>query len=794
MSSITLSPLQRPLPPLGAAYEACPPSGGGGLAASLLAVRATGCPFAPREATSGASAASGAAEDASCDPTCVVCLETLTGAAVVCAERHSLCVSCIPGVIERLPPEALAAAGGVRLPCPVDGCASAPHDSTALYGADAVVRVARQAAALAAREHDAELTAALISATAFELELAERVRLLRAVIVERDLALHCPRCASPFAEYDGCNALSCSKCGAGFCGLCLVDCGANAHAHYYTTHGKNIFDRRLFESTHRAGRIARIAATVNDLLASSGAELARALVDDLARADLRDLQITAATVWDAVEGRAVPEVSRDSDAVGEGVSPLDEVKRAAAALSAAIDVTRVPDAVTAADDLDTKFAAIREFRRLLANSREAYVDAVIQLGLAPRLVDLLNKTPFSDRFRREVCSCIGAIAAGASDQTIAIIEAGAVPAVVGAAAHGFEAGPDCADAVALCETAMWSLGNIAGEDSDVAQEAIRSLSVATVVGKCLSTSARNTSVARTAAWAASNLARSISVETEAEQHEVLLASVASFIRGSTDAEALSEALWALGSLAKGSDESGVCAAVVDSGVVPRVVELVAHDLSVVSLPALRVVGYCAAGDVVATQSVVDAGVLAALPRHLDINTESCREATWIISNMCAGTAAQARAVVDTPHLLKGVVAILLHSEDARSLKEAAWAVANALTHDDDYVTERLLEFRAHEALLTKLSRFSAAKRNDRHDIEKALSRAIVVMLNYLSYGAPGGITFKSGAIFDAARELRDMREALRDWAGGANILRTHDSHVLLHAPACAQLAEDVVAV
>lgn len=52
-------------------------------------------------------------------------------------------------------------------------------------------------------------------------------------IVERILVLRCPRCNAAFVDFNGCLALTCAnpRCGCRFCGLCLRDCGADAHAH-----------------------------------------------------------------------------------------------------------------------------------------------------------------------------------------------------------------------------------------------------------------------------------------------------------------------------------------------------------------------------------------------------------------------------------------------------------------------------------------------------------------------------------------------------------------------------------
>lgn len=55
--------------------------------------------------------------------------------------------------------------------------------------------------------------------------------LARRHIVGELLTLKCPRCSQAFLDFSGCFALTCSKCGCGFCGWCLKDCGKDAHTH-----------------------------------------------------------------------------------------------------------------------------------------------------------------------------------------------------------------------------------------------------------------------------------------------------------------------------------------------------------------------------------------------------------------------------------------------------------------------------------------------------------------------------------------------------------------------------------
>lgn len=45
------------------------------------------------------------------------------------------------------------------------------------------------------------------------------------------LTLKCPRCSQAFVDFQNCFALTCGRCGCGFCAWCLRDCGDDAHRH-----------------------------------------------------------------------------------------------------------------------------------------------------------------------------------------------------------------------------------------------------------------------------------------------------------------------------------------------------------------------------------------------------------------------------------------------------------------------------------------------------------------------------------------------------------------------------------
>lgn len=61
--------------------------------------------------------------------------------------------------------------------------------------------------------------------------IALRAQQHRLHICDQILTLRCPRCSTAILDFDGCFALECNNCRAGFCGWCMRDCGVDAHSH-----------------------------------------------------------------------------------------------------------------------------------------------------------------------------------------------------------------------------------------------------------------------------------------------------------------------------------------------------------------------------------------------------------------------------------------------------------------------------------------------------------------------------------------------------------------------------------
>mmetsp|Transcript_9264 Transcript_9264/g.32175 ORF Transcript_9264/g.32175 Transcript_9264/m.32175 type:complete len:599 (+) Transcript_9264:26-1822(+) len=184
---------------------------------------------------------------------CVVCFDDGAHAArLECSDGHVVCSACAaPYVREASTAERAASlaeeGSGVRCPCastamaPASRCRAPPYSLKQLaavlderdFGAlvkarDA--RVERQVAEQMRDTHEAQIRRLREESASGGSEQA-RGEAAAKHLQEELLTLKCPRCRAAFVDYEGCNALVCSRCKCGFCAFCLADCGHDAHAH-----------------------------------------------------------------------------------------------------------------------------------------------------------------------------------------------------------------------------------------------------------------------------------------------------------------------------------------------------------------------------------------------------------------------------------------------------------------------------------------------------------------------------------------------------------------------------------
>lgn len=311
------------------------------------------------------------------------------------------------------------------------------------------------------------------------------------------------------------------------------------------------------------------------------------------------------------------------------------------------------------DQLRVAFEAIR---RLLSRSRNAPVDEVIQSGLIDALVQALYVE--DEKVRFEAAWGLTNIVSGTSEQTMAVVNKGAV-----------------APLVALCksptsrvaEQACWAIANIAGENPDTRNLVLEAGILDAVEPLFNKLDELNVEFVRTLAWLHSNLCRHKSPAVELN----VLRVIASRLRKClvhNDATVRQDSCWALGYLTDGSDDQVNVA--LETDCFQPAVELLKSSKDAEVAPALRVVGNFAAGSDVLTQVVVDNGILDVI-RLLMERTRSqiiLKESCWVLSNVIAGTREQINAVIKAK-LISSIVNVL-ETGDTRSKIEASWAFAN----------------------------------------------------------------------------------------------------------------------
>lgn len=361
-----------------------------------------------------------------------------------------------------------------------------------------------------------------------------------------------------------------------------------------------------------------------------------------------------------------------------------------------------------------RYQGVRQFRMMLSVSGDIPIQAVIDTGVVPRLVEFLDSSNASyATLQFEAAWALTNIASGTTEQTQVVVAAGAIPKFLQLLEHPQEE---------IREQGMWGLGNISGDRADF-RDLILSTTETSVVSmfvRACEASHRKSTV-RTGIWSLSNLCRG---KPRPSFHQISSAIpyISTVISSTTDPDCLSDSCWALDGLSEYPE--GVLA-MVSCGTVPLLINLLASNDVAIQRPALRVLGQIVAGTVDQTQHVLDHGLLNYLPPLLRSMRKGIRKDTcWTLSNIAAGSPAQLQALLNKG-LLEEVMAVFETGTELEVRKEAAWVICNACSSQTDDHLQYMVSIDAMRPLCEMLLL---------DDDEKMLEVALDAIENLLAFG------------------------------------------------------------
>ncbi|KNC76659.1 serine/threonine protein kinase, variant 2 [Sphaeroforma arctica JP610] len=220
-----------------------------------------------------------------------------------CRDGHTLCRSCAQAHIRECCNVNYNGPGRVRdtheLLCPnhPGECLAVPYTNAqlaAVLGAAAYETYLRSIMIVREQELEQQFRNDLERTLAERQQESDIDRHVR-VICDEMLTLRCPNslCRRALIDFDGCTALTCDLCDRAFCGLCLEDCGRDAHVHVAHCQWNPNEDGDVFVEEKSVAAIQdRVkGAKIADYLNNVQSQAVRIGVEERLTAELKELGV-----------------------------------------------------------------------------------------------------------------------------------------------------------------------------------------------------------------------------------------------------------------------------------------------------------------------------------------------------------------------------------------------------------------------------------------------------------------------------------------------------------------------
>lgn len=340
-----------------------------------------------------------------------------------------------------------------------------------------------------------------------------------------------------------------------------------------------------------------------------------------------------------------------------------------------IDIKDLPALIhTFKNDPANQFDALQKIRKLLSVEVNPPIQTVIDEGLVPAFIHLLQHG--NDDMKFEAAWSITNIASGSSEETRCLVELGAIPVLVASLSLPIQP---------IVDQCVWALGNIAGDSCYTRDLILREGALSRVIDVINNNPKRV--LLRNATWTLSNLCRGKDPKPDWNVVRKAIPTVARLIY-SRDENVVSDACWALSYLTDGDDDQ--ITEVTSHNVVQRLVELL-EEAKEIQIPSIRTLGNIVAGTEVHTQMALQNGIMEPLTQLiLSSKTRMIKKETcWTLSNIAAGSTRQLTSMYRYPILQPILNFIETESQDIQ--RECVWIITNTTANASEELIKYMVD-------------------------------------------------------------------------------------------------------